>query len=525
MTQGQQPSEPRFCRQCGANVPENTTTCPRCGQKWFMDRVEQQGVELWQKIIEKRTEAGLGESPPAEQKQYHCPNCYAALPKPASICPSCGKSTAHARIIPQEQEEPAADSEGKPLNLPDAARGLATIKGAQQRASKLHQRKLKTLDIIVISIIVLIVLGIGAILAVQYGAFPSIMNLIRPPEQKPPVTSVEPGISDIAISGITASSTTITWQTKAEVYGKILYGKSADYGMDKAEGNKAITHNLVLQELEPGTSYHFIVLSADRDGKEMERGIDSVFTTPSLPKEIKPLVVTQLKAIPYDTGIIIQWTTDKPASSQVLYGLTPSLEKSTTPDSRLVTNHSVKITSLEANTSYYYRIKSVSADGDETGVVTPALVNTLVSMATGSRVGDRAPDFTLPIFKSQNTLSLRDYKGQKVLLTFWAVYCPECERELAMLQEIKNKNLPGVVVLAVFMESKPEDIEKTISNYMATRGELTVPVLVDMYKTTGHMYNIEKVPCTIFIDSDRIIREIEFGSFNFDQVEKTLNSL
>jgi hypothetical protein len=94
-----------------------------------------------------------------------------------------------------------------------------------------------------------------------------------------------------------------------------------------------------------------------------------------------------------------------------------------------------------------------------------------------------------------------------------------------MLQSIKNKNPQGVVVLAVFLESKLDDIEKTINKYKADRGELTVPVMVDMYKTTAHVYNVDKLPCTIFIDSERIIREIEFGSFNLDQVEKTLNSL
>jgi hypothetical protein len=39
------------------------------------------------------------------------------------------------------------------------------------------------------------------------------------------------------------------------------------------------------------------------------------------------------------------------------------------------------------------------------------------------------------------------------------------------------------------------------------------------------MYSVDRAPFTVFIDSDRIIREIEFGSFNLDQVEQTLNSL
>jgi peroxiredoxin len=185
----------------------------------------------------------------------------------------------------------------------------------------------------------------------------------------------------------------------------------------------------------------------------------------------------------------------------------------------------VKLNGLEANTKYYYRVKSADIDGNEAVMDPPNVFTTLVSVPTGSRIGDRAPDFTLPVFKSQDNVSLRSFKGQKVLLTFWAVYCPECDRELALLQSLKNRNLPGVTILAVFLESRLDDIDKTIAKYKADRGDLSVPVLVDMYRTTAHMYNVDRVPCTIFIDGDGIIREIEYGSFNIDQVEQTLDNL
>ncbi|MCX6004882.1 MAG: hypothetical protein NT082_04340 [Chloroflexi bacterium] len=70
MTEGQPSSSAKLCRQCGAPVPENTIDCPRCGKKWYLDRVEEQGVNLWQKIIEKRAAAGLVEA--AEDENSSC---------------------------------------------------------------------------------------------------------------------------------------------------------------------------------------------------------------------------------------------------------------------------------------------------------------------------------------------------------------------------------------------------------------------------------------------------------------------
>jgi sirohydrochlorin ferrochelatase len=58
-----------------------------------MDRVEQQGADLWQKIIEKRAAAGLSEAPVGvESKEYRCPHCMAVLKGPVDVCPTAVKA-------------------------------------------------------------------------------------------------------------------------------------------------------------------------------------------------------------------------------------------------------------------------------------------------------------------------------------------------------------------------------------------------------------------------------------------------
>ncbi len=528
MPEGESQAGPKFCRQCGGVVPEGTAVCPRCGQKWYMDKVEQQGVDLWQRIIEKRSAAGLTESSPLQDhKQYRCPNCMAVLKTSATICPHCGKSTAKAKIVPPGQASAThADDAGPEPDLPPAARGLASIKGAGQRAQRLSGRgKLKTLDKIIIIAIVVIVAGIGFLLARQYGLIPSSLTFFKPPvQQAVPVTPSQPVISDVAISDIASDTAVIAWSTNVPAWGKVLYGKTETYGDSVIAEFQLEAQKVTLKGLEPSTTYHFMVLAIDGKGLELARGHDNVFTT-NPGRDTLPPVVMQFKVIPTDVSAVVTWTTDEPASSQVLYGSDSTCSKSTQVDPNLVKEHSVRVIGLEANTPYYYRIKSSDADGNDSTMDPPNMFTTLVSVPTGPRIGDRAPDFTLPVFKTLDTISLRDYRGQKILLTFWAIYCPECDRELSLLQTVQNKNIPGVKVIAIFIESKLDDIDQTIAQYKTERGDLTVPVVVDMYKTTAHLYNVEKAPCTIFIDGDMIIRDIEFGSFNVDQVERILNSL
>lgn len=60
----------------------------------------------------------------------------------------------------------------------------------------------------------------------------------------------------------------------------------------------------------------------------------------------------------------ITWTTNEPATRQVEYGLTPSYGSQTTLNSTLATNHVQQLTGLQANTTYYYRVKSRDAAGN-----------------------------------------------------------------------------------------------------------------------------------------------------------------
>lgn len=528
MPQGESPSGPRFCRQCGAAVPEGSAVCPRCGQRWYMDRVEQQGADLWQKIIEKRAAAGLGEAPPAaDLKENRCPNCMAVLKEPVSICPHCGKSTTRAKIVPPEDSYSGPVAGEEHLHLPPSAKGLDNIKGAGKRAQSYDKRRhnLKILDIAIIIVIVIVLIVAGFLIARQTGALPASLDFFKSSAtQQQPDEPVTFEVSDISVSDITSTGAAITWSTTSQAYGKLVYGKTEDYGMSIEANVEQTSQKVVLSGLEPGSSYHFSVIATDNSSTELARSNDQVFNTPAQ-RIAKAPVVTDFKVTPTDVSAFFSWKTDKPSTSQVLYGTDIQCSNSTSVDASMVTGHSVRLKGLQVNTTYYYRIKSADADGDTALMDPPNTFTTLVAVPTGYEVGNRAPDFTLPVFKSQETISLRSYKGKKVLLTFWAVYCPECDRELALLQSLQNKNLPDVNIIAIFLESKLEDIEQTIDKYQAERGELTVPVVVDMYKTAAHLYNTENLPCTFFIDSDGIIRDIEHGNFNIDQVEQTIKNL
>jgi hypothetical protein len=74
----------------------------------------------------------------------------------------------------------------------------------------------------------------------------------------------------------------------------------------------------------------------------------------------KPLqgFINNINVVPGDTSATVTWTTLSPATSQVQYGLTPSLGTFTTLSSTLVTNHVTVLTNLSLATSYYFQVIS-----------------------------------------------------------------------------------------------------------------------------------------------------------------------
>jgi peroxiredoxin len=63
----------------------------------------------------------------------------------------------------------------------------------------------------------------------------------------------------------------------------------------------------------------------------------------------------------------------------------------------------------------------------------------LFSLGNGEAdVQQKAPDFTLGDL-SGNTVSLKDYRGQIVLLDFWATWCVPCRKSIPELVELRKK--------------------------------------------------------------------------------------
>ncbi|GAA0498272.1 redoxin domain-containing protein [Salinibacillus aidingensis] len=131
----------------------------------------------------------------------------------------------------------------------------------------------------------------------------------------------------------------------------------------------------------------------------------------------------------------------------------------------------------------------------------------------GTNVDDQAPDFELTTLTGK-TEKLSDYRGEPVMVNFWASWCGPCRSEMPAMQNMYEKN--DVNILAVNLttqETKRQDIPDFVDEF-----QLTFPVLLDVEGETGSAYQIGSIPTSFFIDSEGIISYKHTGPLNEEQI-------
>ncbi|NDJ53727.1 MAG: TlpA family protein disulfide reductase [Chloroflexi bacterium] len=123
-------------------------------------------------------------------------------------------------------------------------------------------------------------------------------------------------------------------------------------------------------------------------------------------------------------------------------------------------------------------------------------------------IGHPAPDFTLQT-PDGDSISLSDFRGQAVVLNFWATWCSICRTETPHLQAASLEFQGEAAVFGVSVREPAHLVASTVED----RG-ITYPIAVDSAGEVGQLYLVRAFPTTYFIDSRGVIVEIRTGGLS-----------
>lgn len=129
----------------------------------------------------------------------------------------------------------------------------------------------------------------------------------------------------------------------------------------------------------------------------------------------------------------------------------------------------------------------------------------------GLEKGQLAPDFTLQNMQGEE-VTLSDLRGKRVVLNFWATWCPPCEAEMPHMQKYyeqykKEDNVEIIGVNLTYANEKVERVEQFLKSY-----NISFPILLEQNEMVAQQYQIITIPSTYMIDTKGKIQKNNWSS-------------
>jgi len=153
----------------------------------------------------------------------------------------------------------------------------------------------------------------------------------------------------------------------------------------------------------------------------------------------------------------------------------------------------------------FYRLSN-GGQGLDIGQVAPELVGTSNDQPVGLKDLDGRP------------LTLASLRGHPVWITFWATWCPPCQRETPDLRaayEAHRKD--GLVLIAVDVQEEAGVVRDYVTRY-----GLTYTIGMDVSGAIFRTYKGFGIPTHYFIDRNGVIRDRVFGPLDRAGIEQRL---
>jgi len=147
-----------------------------------------------------------------------------------------------------------------------------------------------------------------------------------------------------------------------------------------------------------------------------------------------------------------------------------------------------------------------------------ALTLLLSACDTGSkppRIGTVAPDFNVQ--DSDRKLALNQFRGEIVVLNFWATWCMPCIEEMPSLVQLQQRLKDrGVTVLAVSVDTDAGAYRRFLHDH-----NISLLTVRDEKQQSNNLYGTFKFPETYIIDRNGVMRRKFIGAVDWSQPEIT----
>lgn len=132
----------------------------------------------------------------------------------------------------------------------------------------------------------------------------------------------------------------------------------------------------------------------------------------------------------------------------------------------------------------------------------------------------KAPDFTLQDINGK-IIKLSDYKGQVIILNFWATWCPPCLAEIPDFVKFYSAyREKGVEIIGIAVSSNIDDVKKIISEK-----KINYTICMSDGKIESQYGGIRAIPTTFIIDKQGNIHQKKIGFMSENELTEIIKDI
>lgn len=122
----------------------------------------------------------------------------------------------------------------------------------------------------------------------------------------------------------------------------------------------------------------------------------------------------------------------------------------------------------------------------------------------------------------KDSASLKDFRGQVVLLNFWATWCPPCEREIPELVKLQRelRDRPAGVVGIAVESGRPAEIAEYAKDH-----SMNYPIWLTDSRTAASRFEAFGLPISLLVDTNGVIRRRYLGPQRFHTLRRDVERL
>lgn len=139
-------------------------------------------------------------------------------------------------------------------------------------------------------------------------------------------------------------------------------------------------------------------------------------------------------------------------------------------------------------------------------------------LASAPVAGRPAPPFSVPSLTGGGQVTLAQFAGHPLVITFFNSDCGVCRPDMSLLEKVYGRyRSRGLVIVGVGVQDTTDSLRQMITSL-----NVTFPVGNDDKGASAARYRLTSIPTTVFVGADGVVKSVLEGNLDDRTLQKHL---